>query len=56
MTHTEGFFSYDYVSEYDRIGTVYLRKEGIKDIVEELNENKVTQQQLKDAYRKLGWI
>lgn len=40
----------------DRIGTVYLRKEGIQDIVKELNENKVTQQQLKDAYRELGWI
>lgn len=49
-------FSYDHVSEYDRIGTVYLRKEGIKDIVKELNKNKATQQQLKDAYKELGWI
>ena len=53
---SRGFFSYDYVSEYDRIGTVYLRKDGIQDVVKELNKNKVTQQQLKDAYRELGWI
>lgn len=49
-------FSYDYVSDYDRIGTVYLRKDGIQDIVKELNKNKATQQQLKDAYKELGWI
>lgn len=49
-------FYYDYVSDYDRIGTVYLRKDGIQDIVKELNKNKATQQQLKDTYKKLGWI
>lgn len=49
-------FYCDSSSVSDRIGTVYLRQDGIQDIVKELNENKVTQQQLKDAYRELGWI
>lgn len=49
-------FYYDSVSMCDSIGTVYLRQDGIQDIVKELNENKATQQQLKDAYKELGWI
>lgn len=49
-------FYYDSVSICDCIGTVYLRKDDIQDIVKELNKNKATQQQLKDAYKELGWI
>lgn len=49
-------FYCDRTSASDRIGTVYLRQDGIQDIVKELNENKVTPQQLKDAYKELGWI
>lgn len=49
-------FYCDSSSMSDHIGTVYLRQDGIQDVVKELNENKVTQQQLKDAYKELGWI
>ena len=48
--------SYGYCIYTNCLGTVYLDSSNFKYIVEELNKNKITPQQVKDAYKQLNWI
>lgn len=49
-------FALDYVLFSFHIGEVYLKEGNIKNIVNNLNENKVTPEQVKQAYKELGWL
>lgn len=41
----------------ESIGVVYFKSnDKINGIVDTLNQNKITSQQLRDAYKKLGWL
>lgn len=46
---------YSFSSEIDIVITVYF-KTCTRELVDELDDNKVTPQQLKDAYKTLGWL
>lgn len=49
-------------STCENVGTVYLKfnyiatQKKIIDVMEKINNNKVTPQQLKEAYKELGWL
>lgn len=47
-------YFYDHYTEY--LGTVYLESEDIIEIISELNRNKVTLEELKNAFKELNWI
>lgn len=46
---------YSFSSEIDIAITVYF-KTCTRELVDELDENKITPQQLKQAYKELGWL
>lgn len=59
------FISYDYMdncfdyncsSIIEYIGVVYLDSSDFEYVVSELNRHNITPQQLKKAYRELGWL
>lgn len=50
-------FSMGYLTHWDYVGLVYLdRDSDLNYVVETLNEHKITPQQLRNAYRELGWL
>lgn len=49
-------FSYDFLCLDNHIGVVHLDSADFNYIIKELNNKKVTPKELKEAYKKLGWI
>lgn len=48
--------AYSYCVSVDYLGAVYLDSSNFRYIVGELNKNKITPQQVKEAYKRLGWL
>lgn len=57
-SHRDGRFFYDYTIYLDRITEIYFKnsKYEIVEVVQVLNENNITPQQLKQAYKILNWL
>lgn len=46
---------YSHITTYDDVLAVYFKR-CTRELVDELDENKITPQQLKQAYKELGWL
>ena len=59
-SHVDSKLLYNYVDDYDVIPSVYVNaKKGEdykKSLIEILNKNNVTAEQIKKAYEELGWL
>lgn len=57
-SHRDGRFFYNYTIYLDRITEIYFKnsKCEIVEVVQVLNENNITPQQLKQAYKILNWF
>lgn len=57
-SHRDGRFFYNYTIYLDRITEIYFKnsKYEIVEVVQVLNENNITPQQLKQAYKILNWF
>lgn len=57
-SHRDGRFFYNYTIYLDRITEIYFKnsKYEIVEVVQVLNENNITPQQLKQAYKILNWL
>lgn len=57
-SHKDGRFFYNYTIYLDRITEIYFKnsKDEIVEVVQVLNENNITPQQLKQAYKILNWL
>lgn len=59
-SHFYNEFYFNYSDEYENIPVVFIKSKNcnnsIKSLVDKLNENKVTKEQLIEAYKELKWI
>lgn len=46
---------YSHITTYDDVLAVYFKR-CTRELVDELDENKITPQQLKQGYKELGWL